>query len=334
MRQEKMRRLIALISLAVLIVFFTITNDNFLTANNIFNILRESSIAGIVAVGVAMVIITAGIDLSTGAIIGFVSMLCSWLIFYYGLSAWQIMLVAIIAGSLCGAVNGFVVTKLRVPEFVATLSTQYLFRSLVFVFVIREDGVIQNKMIKDRGLLIMGGSINGLYLVTIAFILCVVIGQFVLKKTKLGIYIYATGSNRKSAELSGINTNKIRMIVFVIVGFLCGIATIFEIGRIGSVTTDLGTGLEFEIISAAVIGGCAFSGGRGDIIGASIGAVFMAVLQNGILKYNLPTAAQLIIKGIVIVLMVVLDSVYNKYVNEKFLQKSQEIETKKAGGES
>ena len=150
MRQEKMRRLIALISLAVLIVFFTITNDNFLTANNIFNILRESSIAGIVAVGVAMVIITAGIDLSTGAIIGFVSMLCSWLIFYYGLSAWQIMLVAIIAGSLCGAVNGFVVTKLRVPEFVATLSTQYLFRSLVFVFVIREDGVIQNKMIKDR----------------------------------------------------------------------------------------------------------------------------------------------------------------------------------------
>lgn len=335
MRQESMRRLISLASLAILILIFTVTSDSFLTPTNLLSILRESSITGIVAVGVAFVIITAGIDLSTGAMIGFVSMVCAYLIYYYALPAPLVMLVAIVLGTLCGCVNGVIVTKLRVPEFIATLSTQYLFRSLVFVFAIREGGVITNKLIKDRGILIMGGSINGLYLVTIAFILFVVIGQFILKKTKLGTYIYATGSNKKSAELSGIDTAKIRFIVFLITGFLCGIAAIFEIGRIGSVTTDLGTGLEFEIIAAVVVGGCAFSGGRGDVVGAAIGALFMSVLQNGILKYNFPTATQLIIKGIVIVVMVVFDAAYNKFIQERIHRKAREAEeAEMAGGEA
>ena len=186
----------------------------------------------------------------------------------------------------CGVLNGFIVTKLRVPEFIATLSTQYLFRSMVFVFAIREAGVISNKKIEDPGILIMGGSINGIYLVTIAFVLLAVIGQIILKKTKFGTYVYATGANRKSAELSGINTDKVRWMVFILTGFLCGVAAIFQIGRVGSVTTDLGTGLEFDIIAAVVIGGCAFAGGRGDVFGSAVGAIFMAVLQNGCLLYT------------------------------------------------
>ena len=147
------------------------------------------------------------------------------------------MFISVLAGTVCGVLNGFVVTKLRVPEFIATLSTQYLFRSLVFVFAIREMGVITNKKITDPGILIMGGSVNGVYLVTITFFALAVIGQVILKKTKLGTYIYATGANRKSADLSGINTDNVRWAVFVITGFLCGIASIFEIGRIGSATT-------------------------------------------------------------------------------------------------
>lgn len=335
MRQENMRRLISVASLLLLVVVFSVTSNGFLSPTNLLSILRESSIIGIVAVGVAFVIITAGIDLSTGAMIGFVSMVCAYLIYYFHLPAPVIFLTAIVVGTLCGCLNGFIVTKLRVPAFIATLSTQYLFRSLVFVFAIREGGVITNKLIKDRNILIMGGSINGLYLVTIVFLIAAVIGQFILKKTKLGTYIYATGSNRKSADLSGIHTDRIQFIVFVIIGFLCGVASIFEIGRIGTVTTDLGTGLEFEIISAVVIGGCAFSGGRGDVFGAAIGALFMAVLQNGILKYNFPTATQLIIKGVVIVAMVVFDSAYNKFAQKSVQRKSQDEETTiMAGGEA
>ena len=339
MRQENMRRLISVGSLVVLMAFFAITSDGFLSMTNLMSILRESSIIGIVAVGVTFVIITAGIDLSTGAQIGFISMVCAYLIYYFALPAPVILIVAIVTGLICGCINGFIVAKLRVPEFIATLSTQYLFRSMVFVFAIREGGVITNKLIKDRGILLWGGSIDGLYLVTIAFIVLVVLGQLLLKKTKFGTYTYATGSNRKSADLSGIDTAKVRFLIFVMIGFLCGLAAMFEIGRIGSVTTDLGTGMEFEIISAVVIGGVAMSGGRGDVAGAAIGALFMAVLQNGVLRYNLPTATQLIIRGVVIVIMVVFDSAYNKIQQERIMRKAREIEdtpapAAQAGGEA
>lgn len=116
------------------------------------------------------------------------------------------------------------------------------------------------------------------------------------------------GANRKSAELSGINTDKIRWLVFIMTGLLCGIA-------------------------AVVIGGCAFSGGRGDVFGSAIGAVFMAVLQNGILKYNLPTAAQLVVKGVVIVIMIIFDAVYNDYMQKRIQKKAKEA-TEMAGGEA
>lgn len=334
MRQENMRRLISVASLVIIMLVFGLTSDSFFTANNLLNILRECAVTGIIAIGVTFVIITAGIDLSTGAIVGFAGMLCANLLYNYQISATLIMLISVVTGLVCGALNGFIVTKLRVPEFIGTLSTQYLFRSLVFVFAIREGGVISNKKIQDPGILIMGGSINGIYLVTIAFVVLAVIGQIVLKKTKFGTYVYATGANRKSAELSGINTDKIRLIVFIIAGFLCGVATIFQIGRVGSVTTDLGTGLEFDVIAAVVIGGCAFAGGRGDVFGSAIGAVFMAVLQNGILKYNLPTAAQLVVKGIVIVIMIIFDAVYNDLMQKRIQRKAREEEAKTAGGEA
>lgn len=333
MRQEQMRRLISIASLIVIMLVFGLTSNSFFTQGNLLSILRECSVNGIIAVGVTYVIITAGIDLSTGAAVGFAGMLCANLLYNYNMSAGIIVLISILTGLVCGALNGFIITKLRVPEFIGTLSTQYLFRSMVFVFAIREAGVITNKKISNPGILIWGGSIDGIYLVTIAFIVLAIIGQIVLKKTKFGTYIYATGANRKSAELSGINTDKVRMAVYVITGALCGLAAIFQIGRVGSVTTDLGTGMEFEIIASVVIGGCAFSGGRGDVFGSAIGAVFMAVLQNGILKYNLPTAAQLIVKGVVIVIMIVFDAVYNKIMQKRIQQKARELDAA-TGGEA
>ncbi|OYO84471.1 ribonucleotide-diphosphate reductase subunit alpha, partial [Lachnotalea glycerini] len=192
MRQENIRRLISVVSLVLMMLIFGVTSSSFFTVGNILNILRECAISGTIAVGVAFVIITAGIDLSTGAIVGLASMICANLMYYYNLPAPVIMLIAIATGTLCGGLNGFIVTKLRVPEFIATLSTQYLFRSMVFVFAIREAGVITNKKITNPGILLMGGSVNGFYLVTMAFLLIAIIGQIILKKTKLGVYIYST----------------------------------------------------------------------------------------------------------------------------------------------
>lgn len=332
MRQETIRRLVSLGLLLVLILVFGFSSEYFFTSENIFKLLRECSVVGIISVGVSMIIITAGIDLSTGAIVGFSAMICANLLYYTNLPVGLIMLVTVVVATLCGYLNGILVTIFRLPDFIATLSTQFIFRGLALIFAIRTGGMITNKVIENQGILILGGSINGMYLVTITFFIIAFIGQFILKKTKIGIYTYAVGANRKSTELSGIDTNKIKRFVFTLTGLLCGIAALFLMAKIGSVTSDTGIGLEFEVIAAVVVGGCAFSGGRGDVFGSVIGALFMAILSNGILKYNMPTATQLIIKGSVIVIMVVFDSVYNKYMEKKIHEKSRLLEEASNGG--
>lgn len=331
MRQETMRRLVSIGLLAALVTFFGVTNEFFFTGSNIFTLLREASLTGIIAIGVSMVIITAGIDLSTGAMVGFISMLCANLLYYTEVPAIAMIALAIVMGTLCGYLNGVLVTVLRLPDFIATLSTQFLFRGLALVFAIRTStGMISNKVIDNYSILVFGGSINGVYLVTIAFFVMAIVGQIILKKTSLGTHTYAIGANRKSAELSGINWGRIKRSVFTITGFCCGVASLFLMGKMRSVTPDTGTGLEFDVIAAVVVGGCAFSGGRGDIIGTVIGALFMNVLTNGIYKYNLPTATQLIIKGSVIVVMIIFDSVYNKYMEQRVTKSEKHLEDKEA----
>lgn len=327
MRQETIRRLVSIGLLIVLVLFFGFSSEYFFTADNIFTLLRECSTTGIVAIGVSMVIITAGIDLSTGAMIGFISMLCANLLYYTQIPAGFIMLLALAVGAVCGYLNGVLVTVFRLPDFIATLSTQFLYRGMALIFAIRTaTGMISNKVIDDRTILVMGGSINGVYLVTIAFFVLAVLGQLLLKKTRLGVYIYAIGANRKSAELSGIKYGQIKRVVFTITGLCCGIASIFLMGKMRSVTPDTGIGLEFDVIAAVVVGGCAFSGGRGDIFGTVVGTLFMNVLTNGIYKYNLPTAAQLIIKGAVIVAMIIFDSVYNQYMEKRTTKQDSKLE--------
>ena len=332
MRQERIRRLISIGLLLALVIVFSVTTTSFMTLSNVQLILREASVYGIIGVGVTFVIITAGIDLSTGAILGFSAMVCARVLYQFGLPASVIIILALVLGTLCGYINGVLVSKLRLPDFIATLALQFILQAFMLVFAIRKDGVIVNQVIKDRTIQLFGASIDGFYFVTIAFLLVALIGQIILKRTKLGTYIYATGSNLKSATLSGINTGRIKRIVFTITGFLCGLGALFTMGRVGSVSTDIGIGTEFEVISAVVVGGCAFSGGRGDVIGTVIGAIFMAVLKNGILKYNLPTAAQIIVKGVVIIFVVMFDAIYNRYMEKRVLEKARQIDLE--GGEA
>lgn len=331
MRQETIRRLISVGLLLLLVLIFGLTSEYFFTADNIFTLLRECSTIGIIAVGVSMVIITAGIDLSTGALVGLVAMLCANLLYYTQLPAGLIILIALLTGTLGGYLNGVLVTALRIPDFIATLSTQFLFRGLALIFAIRTaTGMISNKVIDNRTFLLLGGSLGGVYLVTIAFFATAVLGQIFLKRTRLGVYTYAVGANRKSAELSGINCGRIKRTVFTLTGLCCSISAIFLMGKMRSATPETGIGLEFDAIAAVVVGGCAFSGGRGDIFGTVVGTLFMMVLTNGIYKYNLPTAAQLIIKGVVIVAMIIFDSVYNKYMEEKLIRRKFLEEERKA----
>lgn len=318
MRQESLRRVISICLLILLIAVFSLTSSYFLAPKNIFAFLRDASVTGIIAVGVTFVIITAGIDLSTGALAAFCSMIMANLLFYYGgVPVPVVCLVSIAIGILGGLFNGLIVTKFHLPDFIATLASQGIFRGLTMLFAIRERGRIRNQVIKNRAFIALSGNVGGLFYVTIAFFVMVIIGQLILKKTKIGTYTYATGASRKSADLSGVHTDHIKQFAFGLSGFCCGLASIFLLARTGAATVELGTGLEFDVIAAVVVGGCAFSGGRGDVIGSMIGALFMAILTNGIYKYNLGSEYHVIIKGAVIIVMVLFDAVYQRYFQKK-----------------
>jgi len=330
MKQDTIRKFVSLGLLLILLVVFSLTSEYFLTPANIFTLLREASIIGIVSIGVTFCIITAGTDFSTGANVALVSMICANFLYYTGLPVFIVLLIGVLSGAAAGCVNGFLVARLRLPDFIATLSTQGVFRGLTFVFAIRSaTGVISNKVITNPDFLLLNGDIGGLYYSTIAFFVLAVVGQLILKRTKLGTYTYAVGADRKASEFSGINIGRVKIAAFLISGICSAVGGIFLFAKLGSAIPDLGIGLEFDVIAAVVVGGCAFSGGRGDVFGSVLGSVFLVVLVNGLYKLQMHVSYQLIIKGAIIILMTIFDSVYmdlmSKYSRGKSLRAGEAV---------
>ncbi len=325
MKQNTVRRLISLTLLLFLILVFSLTADYFLQLNNFISILRDASVIGIIGVGVTYVIITGGIDLSTGSTLALVGMVMANIYRFTSLPIWLMLIIGILIGIAAGWFNGYIITKFELPEFIATLSTLSIYRALTYVIAIRENGIITSQPMRDVRFTIFGDSVAGIYFVSIAFIILSILGQVILKKTSFGTNLYATGSNSKAAQLAGVNTSKTRLIAFIIVGFCVAIGSIFTTSRLESTTAVLGTGLEFNVIAAVVVGGCALNGGRGDIIGTVIGALFLATLDNGIYKFQINTAYQPIIKGLIIILVVVFDAWYNKRMESQAKNKKWEL---------
>lgn len=318
--------------MVVLLVIFSVTSDTFLTATNITTLLRECSVVGTLAIGVTMCIITGGNDLSCGALLGLVSMVIANLYHYTAFSLEIILLIGLLVALCGGLLNGFCISVLKIPDFVATLSTKMIFTGMIYLFAIRNaSGLITSETIKNKTIASWGGSFgNGLYYSTVVFFVVAIVAQLYLKHTKSGTYLYAMGANRKSAEYSGISFIKTKMTAFLISSGTAFIGALLLLGRNRAVETATGTGLEFQAISATVIGGCAFSGGRGDAIGTVIGVLFMQVLKNGILKYNFSTQTQAVISGTVIVVMLIFDAYYNEYMQKKTTKASAIAREKKA----
>ena len=268
-------------------------------------------------------IITGGNDLSCGALMGLDCMLISSLMYYHeGLSMPVILLITLCASILCGFLNGFVVAVLRIPDFIATLSTRFVFVGAMYMFAVHDKygGLttysIKNNFIKQLGKGFTSGPLSGVYYCTVAFIVLAIIAQFILKNTRKGTYLYAIGANRNSAEVTGISFVKTKMFAFVVTSICAFVASLFFLGKNRAAEPGGGVGYEFKAISATVIGGAAFSGGRGDILGTFIGVLFMQVLSNGILKYGFPTQTQQILSGVVIVIMLIFDAFYVEFMTE------------------
>lgn len=312
MKQSVLRKLISVGLLALLVVIFSIGSSYFLAFNNLAEILRDASVVGIIGIGVTYVIITGGIDLSTGSMMGLIGMAMANVYQYTLLPIWLMLLLGLLTGCFAGLFNGLIISRLKLPEFIATLSTMGIYRALTYVIAIKKNGLITSQPMKTSDFIWLADGFGSLYYVVVFFMLMAVIGQVILKRTRFGTNLYAVGSNVKAAGLSGINTGRTKMMAFVLAGICVAAATVFQVARMQCTTVLLGDGMEFNVIAAVVVGGCALDGGRGDIIGTLIGALFMATLNNGIYKFQINTSYQLIIKGIIIVFVVIFDSWYNQ----------------------
>lgn len=327
MKQNTLRKLISLGMIAVLAIFFTLKSPYFLTASNLSAIVRDSAVAGIAGIGLTYVILTAGIDLSTGSVMALAGMVMANIYTYTLIPIPLMILAGLAVGLVCGAINGFVVTKLKLPEFIATLATMGIYRSLTYVIAVRDSaGSIQSVQMRASSFTVLGSGVGGLYWVVLALVVLTLLGQFILKKTRFGTNLYAVGSNFKAAQLSGINTDRVRIGAFVLTGLLAAVGGVFSVARLQSTTVLLGDSFNFDPIAAAVIGGCALDGGNGDVLGTFLGAIFMAALDNGILKLQMSTAYQYVIKGIFIILVVIFDAWYRNFMQNRAQKKKAEKE--------
>jgi ribose transport system permease protein len=294
----------ALIGLVILCVVLSVLSSNFLTVDNVMNIARQSSINALLAVGLLLPILTAGIDLSVGSILALSIMLMGIVSVNHGLNPYLGILVCLGVGALVGWINGIMLTKLRLPHpFISTLGTMNIARGIALILT----GAAPIAGFPDE-IQYIGSAFAGP--VPVSFILVIVVYvlfDIFLTRTATGRYIYAIGGNKETARLSGIDVNKILVIVYTLSGLMAGLAGLVMVGRVNSAFPLAGTGYELDAIAAVIIGGASFFGGVGTVWGTLIGAMIIAVLRNGLNLLNVPADFQMAIIGFVIVAAVFVD---------------------------
>lgn len=292
------------IAFAILFIILSISSDSFLTSTNIINIFRQVSIIGIVAVGMSFVIITGGIDLSVGSIMALSAVVASS--FAKADSSYSLfipIIIGITVGLACGLINGVLVAKWKVAPFIATLGMMTAARGLAMVYTQGRPVIGLSNSYNNIG----SGSVLGVPIPIIAFLIIIIIGIFILNFTVFGRHVFATGGNEQSAKLSGIRVNSVKIGVYVIAGLLSGIGGMILSSRIMSGSPVLGQGYELDAIAAVVIGGTSLFGGVGSIIGTLIGVLIIGVMNNGLDLMNVSSYYQQILKGAIIVIAVLLD---------------------------
>jgi ribose transport system permease protein len=285
------------------LVIASFISDAFFTVNNLFNVLRQVSIVAIIAVGMTLVILTAGIDLSVGSVLAFTGGVAAGVIFA-GMSFPVAIVVCLIVGLLMGAVNGLIVSKGKVPAFIATLAVMVIARGLTLVYTKGNPIVIS-----DPGYRFIGsGKILGIPFPVILMLAIFAIMYWVLKNTIFGRNVYAVGGNEEAARLAGINVNRVKIFVYALTGLFASISALIYTSRLMSAQPNAGSMMELDAIAAVIIGGTRLTGGKGGVIGTLIGALIMGVLDNILNLSNVSPFYQDIAKGLVILAAVLIDS--------------------------
>lgn len=281
-----------------LCLFFSVATNTFLTVPNILNILRQVSITGLIVMFMTMIIISTDIDLSVGSIFAAVGMIVA-ILFQNGMNIWLASLVGLFAGAVFGLINGVVTVKGALPPFIVTLGTQMIYRGFALVI---SGGAPASVRLPTAFYNVTGArTFLNLPVPALWFVATTLLAGFILHKTSYGFKVYATGGNEEASRLSGINTDRIRITNFVLIGISSALASIIQMAYLRGVTPTAGQGMELTVIASTVIGGTSMFGGVGTIIGAFIGTLFMGVVRNGLVLMG--TSAyliELIIGGVLI----------------------------------
>ncbi len=301
-RSALLRSLGILPILFLICILFSMLNPNFLTAVNLINVFRQASINIVLAAGMTFVILTGGIDLSVGSILACTAVL-SLMSSIRPEMHWATIVVPLAAGLVMGALNGVLIAYVKLPPFIVTLGSMTALRGAAYLFA-NGTTIINN----DLNFAWIGNESLGPvpWLIVISFVI-ILLSWLVLTKTVLGVRIYAVGGNEQAARLTGIKVGGVLVFVYAISGLLSGIGGVMTSSRLYSASGLLGNGYELDAIAAVVLGGTSFVGGIGSVAGTLIGALIIAFLNNGLTLMNISYFMQLVIKGLVIIIAVMID---------------------------
>lgn len=294
-------------SLIIMVMFFSLTSQYFFSVTNFITIALQTAVVGIIAIGMTFVIITGGIDLSVGSIVAF-SGVITGMALKTGMPMVIAIIIGLLTGTLCGLINGVLISKANLPPFISTLGLMMMGRGLVLAIT---NGIPVSGL-SDSYAGISGGSVMGIPNPVIFLIILAVIFSFILKKTIIGKYTYAVGSNEDASKLSGINVSKVKCFVYGVSGLLSAVSGIILSSRLISAQPTEGMGYEMDAIAAVVIGGASLMGGTGTIIGTILGAFIMSILRNGLNMLNVSGFWQQFAVGAVVLIAVYIDSLKNK----------------------
>jgi ribose transport system permease protein len=292
-----------LVVLLALVILMAIIAPNFARVDNLLNIARSISVNAILAAGLTFVILTGGIDLSVGSIVA-VSGVVAVMVAIAGVPAPIAVLAGMAAGAMCGLINGALTAYLALASFIVTLGTMTFLRGLAYTITAGQPIVSSDLNFRGLG----NGYLAGVPVPVIIMLVVYVLAWFILERTRYGRHIYAVGGNSEAAKLAGVRIKRVITSVYVIAGACAGLAGVIFSARVISAQPTAGTGYELDAIAAVVLGGTSLAGGRGRIVGTLIGSIILGVLSTGLILMNVQFFTQLLIKGIVIILAVAIDS--------------------------
>ena len=307
------------IVLIVLLIFFSITANNFLSVNTLLLIGKHVALYGIIAIGMTYVIITGGIDLSVGAVVGLAGMVAGGLLqkgltlqfagvtIYFSVPL--VVIITIIVGALIGVINGIIITKFNVAPFIATLGTMYICRGFANL---HSNGATYSDLkgyegLGNQGWTFFGSTVFGIPVGLIILAIMAVIFSFILKKTVFGWHVFSIGGNEKAAKLSGVKVDKVKILVYMISGICAAVVGIIACSQLAAAHPATGESWEMNAIAAAVLGGTSMAGGIGTIGGTIVGAFVIGVINDGMVMCGVSEFWQMVIKGLVIIVAVVID---------------------------